>query len=57
MSRPGIWARIHRARDAAQANNAVRSLRSRKVRYPDGEFEFTNDGRLVYARYLGGNHA
>lgn len=53
MSRPGEWARIATLADAYQAVNAVRSLRSRKVRYPDGSFEFRHDGRQVYARYLG----
>lgn len=53
MQAPGTWARIATTRNAYQAANAVRSLRSRKVKYPDGIFQFRNSGAEVYARYLG----
>lgn len=53
MKRPGEWAEIATLRGSAQAVNAVRSLRSRKVRYPEGDFEFRHSGNRVYARYLG----
>lgn len=53
MKAPGRWARIATTRNSYQAANAVRSLRSRKVKYPEGRWEFRNHGIEVYARYLG----
>lgn len=49
----GEWAILTTLRDAYQAQNAVRSLRSRKVKYPDGAFSFMADGSKVYGRYDG----
>jgi hypothetical protein len=53
MTKPGGWARIATLGNAYQANNAVRALRQRKVKYPAGAFAFQADGPRVYARYDG----
>lgn len=53
-SRPGDWALVHTAGTENSAISTVNRLENKRdLNMPEGQFEFSRDGKNIYARYLG----
>ena len=57
MARTDQWARIDEQPDVLRAERTVSSLRRKKVKMPDGKWDFrhgvVDEKHYIYARFLG----
>ena len=56
-TQPGRWAIIAQRESTELAAGTAHNLKSRKVKMPDGNFEFATRHGAIYARYIGEEEA